>query len=571
MKRFVVLVFCVLLFSAPNIFDKSIRDEKLFIDSSLHIMDEDKGLTKENHSSGSITVEVKLTYDMLNENSNRKFDKKDAYQYFYNNNKAVLDSIETTFSEDVYVSKYSNYLVIEFTDKNVDDIVSDMGSFLESEKVSSVSVFQRMVEPDAVQAFPIVNLGDYSMYSGLDGYDGSGVTIGIWEGGACWINSSGLIDPTNANFDTIDFDSYYLGTCPETGADHATLVGSLAAGELGIARGANVRSSKTYGSYIDELDYFVDEDTNIINASFSLTSYYGEYINKTELLDKYARLYDILFVISSGNTDDSNYDVNALSIGGNVLSIGNSQTFPTLIDELDQGSRYDECSNCSEKPNLIAPGQNMYVANAGMTGTGTSFSAPIVTGIAALLMEKYPNLKNHPELVISILQTNADLDHFESNYNSIGDTGMEEHVGAGLVDAQSSLDNGVYSTYVPKYYSDEVGDTLYSLSFSAEAGDELIASYASLVESDCTIIGGCTIDYSRLNLVLYDSNNIVIGYIEPDYSNYGILRYTFENDGNYTLKLKVVTNSELYHESIGFSYRFILTETEPEDPGPSSC
>ncbi|HDP67059.1 MAG TPA: hypothetical protein ENN20_01000 [Candidatus Marinimicrobia bacterium] len=62
------------------------------------------------------------------------------------------------------------------------------------------------------------------------------------------------------------------------------------------------------------------------------------------------------------------------------------------------------------KPDLCAPGVNIFVASSGSptsynSGDGTSYATPLIAGSAALLMEKYPTLT--PAQIIEILKSSA--------------------------------------------------------------------------------------------------------------------------------------------------------------------
>lgn len=72
----------------------------------------------------------------------------------------------------------------------------------------------------------------------------------------------------------------------------------------------------------------------------------------------------------------------------------------------EQGRRYSGCGptgECVRKPDLVVPGNRIYSCNylfpvrspyPYVSKSGTSMSTPVVSGAAALLLQKYPDMSN---------------------------------------------------------------------------------------------------------------------------------------------------------------------------------
>ena len=162
-----------------------------------------------------------------------------------------------------------------------------------------------------------------------------------------------------------------------------------------IARLTNPISERMiYVSNIDKnnllecIDWFCDNNVNLINISMGLCIN-DDYTKLDELFDSYSKTTNIVFVKSSGNRG-----INTVSSPGksvNVITVGGYD----MSYEIYEDSSY---SSTKRKPTVVAPIINI---PSDVGTTGTSFSAPLVTSIIALLMSQYPNKLNNVESVIA--------------------------------------------------------------------------------------------------------------------------------------------------------------------------
>ena len=125
--------------------------------------------------------------------------------------------------------------------------------------------------------------------------------------------------------------------------------------------------------------------------------------------------YSGLFVCSAGNkgkdndTDDHYPSDYALP---NIIAVGNSDEY----DERNSDSNYGQTS-----VDLFAPGTGVYSTTPGGgygKDSGTSFAAPYVAGVAALLLSKYPDMTT-ADLKQTILE-NVDIVYDEDDNNVYG-------------------------------------------------------------------------------------------------------------------------------------------------------
>jgi thermitase len=217
------------------------------------------------------------------------------------------------------------------------------------------------------------------------------------------------------NNDTTDLDG------------HGTMVASIIAavannsiGIVGVAPGVNIRPLKVLtsegGNWVD-LDlailYAVNHGAKII--TMSLGGQYSLLGAATELAINYAYQQGCILIAAAGNDNTSQpfypaaYD--------KVIAV-------SAINQSDQKASF---SNFGSYIDLCAPGVSILSTLINGTyayGSGTSFAAPFVAGVAALLLSKHPNLT--PQEVAETLYNQAE---------DLGESGWDEYYGWGLVNA----------------------------------------------------------------------------------------------------------------------------------------
>ncbi|UWY30094.1 S8 family peptidase [Flavobacterium sp. TR2] len=143
--------------------------------------------------------------------------------------------------------------------------------------------------------------------------------------------------------------------------------------------------------------YAVDNGAKIINMSFGKEfSMHKDWVSDAF---KYAEEHNVLLVHSAGNDsedldkvihypNDQNYE-GIRGICNNFINVGS--TTKNLGEKLVS----DYSNYGKENVDLFAPGEDIYTTGAGniyKIDSGTSFSAPMVSGTAAIIWSYYPNL-----------------------------------------------------------------------------------------------------------------------------------------------------------------------------------
>ena len=249
------------------------------------------------------------------------------------------------------------------------------------------------------------SFGDVGVFPDRD-YDGTGIRIGIIENGIPYNTS---ILPSGSQC----YGNTYSSHCDD--------VISVLAGEGGLVPNATFFiASKSNYDFEDCLRWLVEDmHVHVINHSGGHGGRNGYYTyGESAFIDSYIINNNVIFVNALGNHSDNTWAIPSIALGINVLSIG--ATNRNLdYSNLNVEGIYDDVDLLIQKPNVSAPGEGLYGFSGQSLNTldtvhpldalynGTSFSAPIVTGIIALLLEEFPSLPACPETIHAILKASS--------------------------------------------------------------------------------------------------------------------------------------------------------------------
>lgn len=265
------------------------------------------------------------------------------------------------------------------------------------------------------------------------GYTGKNIGIAILD--------TGIVAHPDLTENIVCFQDYINGKrLPYDDNGHGTHVSGIIAGTgkksnglyRGIAPNANIIMLKCLeksgnGSVADAkrcFDFILSQkeryQIRIVNISVGSVAKAGDRENES-LIEGVEYLWQngLVVVIAAGNNGPEAGSVTAPGCAKSVITVGASD------DNLETGSPYTRNNKkmlhysgrgptdiCVVKPEIVCPGTGVVSCDIGRKGyspkSGTSMAAPIVSGVIALLLEKYPDMTNK-DVKKRLYETSEDL------------------------------------------------------------------------------------------------------------------------------------------------------------------
>lgn len=325
-------------------------------------------------------------------------------------------------------------LVLELTKKDKLEVLSVIKKLSELEMVL-------VAEPnyiyDTVASF-VPNDEYYSHQWGLNGENGinieevwgytSGynIKVGVMENG---------VDFNHEDLQGRIFPGNYSGSSSTEDKTHGTHVAGIIGAIKNNVGVAGISEARMYllnrSSFVDSLEYASANGIKIINASFAFIVSETDHSYAPFNATHYAAIsnYDGLLVCSAGN-DNVNIDITPMYPASydlpNVIAVGS----------LDSDGDRSSFSNYGTTVDIYAPGGRIYSTlpnNRYGYMSGTSMSAPHVTGVAALMLSSCDYIT--PEQLKTQLLNNADNITIQIPSSSGGTTTM----GAKALNAEKAV------------------------------------------------------------------------------------------------------------------------------------
>ena len=373
-------------------------------------------------------------------------------------------------TEKVYFSsQYSPMIIAELTANQIRNISA-------SRTVTLIDLYVEKVAKDSSISSMLSNV-KADRVRDLYGYSGSGVKIGQIE--------------------------------PSTTSDHAVNVRSIISA---IAPDAVIesRSVSTVQTFYSQVEALITSGCTVINMSANYYENNGRiswYTNEEKWVDHIEGPHGISFVNSAGNDyTGTRLEISSPGMAYNVITVGainDNNTTSTSDDTVQSYSAYvNNGSNGCAKPEIMAPDTLLSPAD----NNGTSYAAPVVTGVIAQLMEYKPYLKGNSRLVKAILVAGCDRKINEALDKNSSLTAIE---GAGIINAVSSFSIMTTNSYRSgSFTSDE-------LTFEVDLSKPI--TYVGLAWATISSVGSDHVNptiisgtHVNLDVYMYNSSNTLL-------------------------------------------------------------
>jgi serine protease AprX len=372
-------------------------------------------------------------------------------------NAHYVDSVlQFGFASVKYKSKWNNAVVLFVLDSSIVEDIASLPMVRAVRKLPEViknSIVNKLEPVAATREFPdpasnpsIENFygGSYDQIAMMNGhmlhamgYTGQGIHVAILDAG--W-DKANLLPTFQRAYDqqrllsTRDF-VFEINDPVYHASAHGTYVWSIMAGhsegqQIGAAYDAGYHLIRTENpgseqvleeyNWIAGAEYADSVGVDIINSSlgysefdWSVNNYTYQDMNGSAAVSsrgaQIAAEKGILVVNSAGNSgDDPWFHITAPSDALDVLCVG--ATWPD--SSVAWFSSRGPASNGIIKPNVAAQGVGVWIALPDSTfasGNGTSFSAPLVAGLAACLWQAFPDITNKE--LMQVIQMSAHQAH----------------------------------------------------------------------------------------------------------------------------------------------------------------
>ncbi|PAK21808.1 hypothetical protein CJJ23_00480 [Mycoplasmopsis agassizii] len=457
-----------------------------------------------------LEVLVRLKEKNLDENSTENLDIHKITDYYTNENDHFVKSVLGLLTDVSSVTPSSTSPLIAINFKNRKNIELNLIKLAVSENVAKVTSFE---VPSNFDAKPVKNsfktnatsiktsslnrkiferVGVAEQMDEDNNHENNkmwyNTTLGVYD---AWTNLhkgnpnlNGWIPKIVYNYESDSGDNSQAASSKR----HADDTTSIITGVNGIndyhidiySAYENLKEqdeNKSLNLWIEKMDWMIENGVGVITNSWSYDvslskakkyPYFYGYSERSYYLDFIARKYGIISVFSTGDyeRDPENMAISSLALSHNSVMVGSTTQDGSKRSNFSGYKVADD--NILTKPLVVAPGEHFMFAStepgtqtdlAISTGSGTSYAAPVVTGLITTLLRHNHKLAKKPAAILAILTAGSEE---IKGYSKDKDNGLNSEVGAGLVNykrMQKAADN--VSFIDTEYFRQHISSEFY--------------------------------------------------------------------------------------------------------------
>lgn len=493
---------------------------------------------EDNESKNETSILLKLNYDILLPefdeseelltNENRKNEINKLKKFYTEKNNEIVGNLDLSNYENVYVSSYSPFISLNTNWNN--NSYDALEYLAENDNIQDIYVTKNdETKNNFYPSKRVVGLNNY-IYNNDPNYTGEGIVVGILETGIADVKHESL---KNTDIEVRD-EWYYV----ETVSNHTTMMAAMIAGVEGVAPKAKVLSVELFGDPVSEIDWLLERNVNVINMSFGEKNPEGKYNSFSAYIDFVVNTYKVTVVASAGNEGNGTKNVANPGLGYNVLTIGACGYDSGLAEKFSSSNVVEG----PRKPTIVAPGADYALEGFSDRHNGTSFSCALTTGCVALLMQRDPLMRLHPERVISMFTSTA----VRAN-KRLFNAGLDNRTGAGTL----NFDN-IVKSYKNHYLCGiSVEDRGTTFTVNAEINQTVRIAIAWLAKANGNVDKTIMTDY---DLYIYDKDGTLVTKQETNSDCLELAEFTAPSTGRYTAKIVEKSTGRDFDQSVSVSY-----------------
>ena len=325
-----------------------------------------------------------------------------------------------------------------------------------------------------------------------------------------------------------------------------TYLGAAPDAELYLEASNNDDPPTIYRTCLENL---LDYGVNIINASrwmgsTTVNDGYNNYGDAAKWIDHITSQHNVLFVSSAGNVGPTG--ITSGKFGYNAVVVGGCDS----NGQLYENSSYSSLNNNVFKPDLVAPGTDIYTPVIRCCPQsyhhGTSWSSAIVTGAAAQLCQSSSLFLTYPHLLKSALLSGTTLNSYITSDadmiitdTSSTDNKFSRKFGAGILNCKNSYESCVVNNYKSYGYVPNFVNYVSSAKQISVSEGDLIRVCASwdkkvTLANDHTISTPSTPGLENYLLEVCTPSNVKYRAL---YDNKEMVSFYAQESGTYTINL----------------------------------